>query len=387
MRQFRQIVFWCHLLAGAFAGSVVLVMSATGVLLTFERQITAWADTRAYHVTPPLAGGARLPVMRLLAAARATREGTPTTLTVRADPTAPVEVGYGREGTVFVDPYTGDAPGEGSATARRFFRVVTDWHRWLGTSDEHRSLGRAITGACNLAFLFLVVSGVYLWMPRRWTRARVRGVAWFRRGLSGKARDFNWHNTIGLWSALPLLIVVASATVISYPWATNLVYRAVGERPPPRPAPPAPAGASDLATPAGRLDPLLARAERQLPGWRTIQLQLPALAEGPATFTIDAGSGRQPQKRAQLALDQRSGEVLRWEPFASQTRGRQIRAVLRFAHTGEVAGAVGQLVAGLASLGAVVLVYTGLALALRRFRAWRARQGAPVEVEEEAEAA
>jgi len=47
---------------------------------------------------------------------------------------------------------------------------------------------------------------------------------------------------------------------------------------------------------------------------------------------------------------------------------------LRFAHTGEVLGLPGQTVAGLVSLGAAVLVWTGLALAWRRFRAWRGRR-------------
>jgi hypothetical protein len=47
---------------------------------------------------------------------------------------------------------------------------------------------------------------------------------------------------------------------------------------------------------------------------------------------------------------------------------------LRFAHTGEVAGIVGQTVAGLASAGGALLVWTGLALAWRRFRSWSARR-------------
>ena len=45
-----------------------------------------------------------------------------------------------------------------------------------------------------------------------------------------------------------------------------------------------------------------------------------------------------------------------------------------FAHTGEVYGIVGQTAAGVASLGGAVLVYTGIALSLRRFAAWRRRQ-------------
>ena len=66
---------------------------------------------------------------------------------------------------------------------------------------------------------------------------------------------------------------------------------------------------------------------------------------------------------------------MRWEPFSSLTAGRRARSWLRFAHTGEVAGVVGQTVAGLVTAGGAVLVWTGLALAWRRFRLSRA-QGA-----------
>jgi uncharacterized iron-regulated membrane protein len=55
---------------------------------------------------------------------------------------------------------------------------------------------------------------------------------------------------------------------------------------------------------------------------------------------------------------------------------------MRFLHTGEALGAGGQLAAGLASLGAAVLVWTGLALALRRLaRSRRARAMVGSEVE------
>jgi uncharacterized iron-regulated membrane protein len=50
---------------------------------------------------------------------------------------------------------------------------------------------------------------------------------------------------------------------------------------------------------------------------------------------------------------------------------------MRFAHTGEYYGLVGQTIAGLVTAGSAVLVWTGLALTWRRFRAWRARAAAP----------
>ena len=129
------------------------------------------------------------------------------------------------------------------------------------------------------------------------------------------------------------------------------------------------------------LNGLWARAAGQQSGWRSISLRLPTAADKTATFTIDQGSGGQPQKRAQLTLDRRTGEVSKWEPFSSYTLGRRLRSYLRFAHTGEVFGLAGQTVAGIASAGGALLVWTGLALAWRRWRAWaRQRAGRAEEV-------
>jgi uncharacterized iron-regulated membrane protein len=393
MKLFRKVLFWCHLAVGVTGGVVILIMSVTGVLLTYERQIVAWADTRTYQVAPPAAGAQRLSVETLLAKVREARPGVSvSTTTLRADASEPAALalaassaGPGGGPVLFVNPYTGDLLGEGSKKVRDFFRVVTDWHRWLGAAGANRAAARAITGACNLGFLFIVISGIYLWWPNKRSWQQFKNILWFRRGLPGKARDFNWHNVIGFWCLVPLFAVVLSGAVMSYPWANNLVYRIAGENPPAQRGPAGPpqintggqrnAGERNNAfAPLGGLNQMWARAEQQVLGWQSISLRLPNSVEAPAVFTIDQGNGGQPQERAQLTLDQKTGEVVRWEPFASNTTGRKLRTILRFAHTGEVGGIVGQTVAGLASLGACFMVWTGLALAWRRFRGWLARR-------------
>ena len=170
-----------------------------------------------------------------------------------------------------------------------------------------------------------------------------------------------------------LFIVVLSAVVISYTWAGNLVYRIVGEAPPAPRANPA-ASANKDTTPPDNLNSAWVRAEQQVDDWKSISLQLPTSASAQLTFNIDRGTGGQPQKRAQLVLDRATNDVVRWEPFSSYTRGRQLRSILRFAHTGEVLGIAGQTIAGLVSTGGAVLVFTGLALAIRRLLAWIARR-------------
>ncbi len=238
---FRTLLFWLHLTSGVVAGSVVLIMSATGVLLTYEKQMVAWAE-RSPLAAAPSPDAPRLPLETLLASAKAARpKAEPAAIVVRSDRDEPVTVSLGRDGQLLLNAYTGAVIGEGAVGLRAFFRSVTDWHRWLAASGEYRATGRAVTGASNLAFLVLVVTGAYLWLPKVWSRVQLRNILWFRRGLPGKARDFNWHNTIGVWSFVPLFVVVLSATVISYPWASNLAYRVMGEEPP---APQRPPGAA-----------------------------------------------------------------------------------------------------------------------------------------------
>jgi uncharacterized iron-regulated membrane protein len=408
----RSLIFWPHLIAGTVAGLVILLMSVTGVLLTYERQLVAWVDSQ-YRSVLPAPGATRLPLARIVDGVRAQSPGVViTSIAVASDPEAPVTL-TASDRTLFADAYSGALLGEGSPGIRRFMSEMRAWHRWLAVDGDARPVARAVTGWANVLFAFIVASGFYLWFPRLWRWPQLRAVLLFRRSATSKARDFNWHNVIGFWSAVPLFIVVVSAVPISFQWANAAVYRAVGETPPAgrggggaggregarregaresrpneqgqaagrRPAGRSSRGAGGRpALDAGALDALLARAEQQVPGWRTLNLRLPEAAAAPVVFNIDTGTGGQPHLRSTLTLDGASGAVVSFEDFSSLTLGRRIRNVMRFAHTGEVLGIPGQTVAGLVSAGAVVLVWTGLALAFRRWRAWLVRRASRSDV-------
>ena len=89
MKRLRKIIFWCHLPVGVLAGIVILIMSLTGVLLAYEKQITSWADTRGYRAAPPTAETRHLPVETLIAKAREARGTNPSAVTLKSDPAAP----------------------------------------------------------------------------------------------------------------------------------------------------------------------------------------------------------------------------------------------------------------------------------------------------------
>ena len=391
MKRLRSVFFWAHLVTGLIAGAVILIMSVTGAILALKPQILKAIDRRVRVVEP--AGRAAVPVSRVIATARTSvPDAAIVSVAVNRDAGTSIALAAGAR-TLYADPYNGTVLGEASPEPVAFFRSVENWHRWIAVPAEQRALGRAFTGACNLAFLGLALSGLYLWWPHAWTPQHTRAILAFRRTSTGRARDFNWHNVIGFWCLVPIVVMTVSGVVMSYPWANALLYRITGSE---LPAPAAPA--AGRAAPAGaragegrgaggatsaatfdaemleQIDRAWLTAQATVPEWRTITLRLPARAGAPLAFTIVDGASWNPMARSQLTIDGATGAVRQWQPYAGQSLGQRARGWMRFGHTGELFGLTGQIVAGIGCVGGVVLVWTGVSLAVRRLAAWRARR-------------
>jgi uncharacterized iron-regulated membrane protein len=269
---------------------------------------------------------------------------------------------------------------------REGFRKVEDLHRWLLLSGDARETGERIVGAATLLFLFLALTGPFLWIPRRWSAATLRRISWFRHGLRGRARDWNWHHVLGIWCLPVLLLLSASGVVMSYRWANDAVFRLAGSPPPPPGRPQGPKvespGDGAVALPLQRIAGL---AMERVPSWRELTVRLDPQAgrkPGPVQVTVREREARPRFAAVQLWADPFTAKILREERYGDLSPGRKARVWMRFLHTGEAFGGAGQLVAGLASLGAALLVWTGLALALRRLaRALRARPAMGSEAE------
>ena len=371
----RKAIFWIHLALGVTSAGVILMLAVTGAILTYEAQLNRWA-LREYRAASPAPDVAPLGLDDLIARVNGARPADRvTSVALRRDPREPAIVELDDGAIVHVDRFTGEGLGDGDTRTRRFLESVLYWHRWFALEGEHRIVGRTFVAVANLGFLFLLVSGVYLWWPSPGNRAAWRRALWFRRGLGARARDFNWHNVIGVWSAVPLAVLTFSGATISYQWAADLVHRLAGDTRPvqmsPRPWESAARGAlpatPDEAVPSVELQTLAAKAGAEAPGWRTLTIDLPESNHGPVVIAVDRGNGRQPSKSEDLLFDGATGELVGRAGYPTFSRGFKIRRWLRFAHPGEVYGVVGQSIAGVVSLGAAVMVWTGLAMSWRRF--------------------
>jgi uncharacterized iron-regulated membrane protein len=387
----RRLFFWLHLIAGLLAGLIIALKCLTGVALGFEKDLVAWAE-RDVRVVAVAQDATPLPLANQIAAARAAREDkSPSGITLSASPAAALAVQFGRDDTVYVNPYTAEVRPPAPSSLKSALHTAEELHRWLALSGTGRDWGKGIGGAANLLFLFLALSGLILWWPRSLSWRGFRAVVKFNLRLQGKARDWNWHTTLGFWATPLLLLITISAIPMSYRWGANAVFGLFGEQPPQQGQ--APGKSPEVPRPAEgtkRLSQaeLLVFAAQASPGFEQLSLrqengnrrpqggQPPAASpesrparSGPQAVTVQVKEANAWPRTATttLYLNPFNGDLLKTERFSDQTPGQRLRHWLRFLHTGEALGWPGQLALTLACAIGTLLVYTGFALSWRRF--------------------
>lgn len=428
MTAFRKFLFWSHLVLGLTAGGVIALVALTGAIMAFQPQILAWAERDVTRVTPPSSDARPMAMDEVIKRIReAQPEARPQSITVSSDPQAAMMINLGRTAVVYVNPYTG-AVQPGAKTWREFFQFILRLHRWLALDNpaspaqsqagqaasggearsvagvSGRDVGGSIVGGAAVFFFVLSVSGLYLWCPRSWSLRTLKTAVAFKFNLQGKARDWNWHTVVGFWIMPVLLVTTLTGTVMAFRPVSDLIYkRPEGEG----------AGATQVqvsrpeagAKPLS-MEALFAAAKREFPKWETITQRTaqrqrqrsagdttaerasagrdgkaPGEARGgaareggepgpraaqPATFMIRSRSPWSPVP-TQLTLDPYTGAVLQKEGLADYPFRRALRSLIVPVHMGTAGGPAGQIVVFAGALSSLMLVYTGFALAGRRF--------------------
>ncbi len=401
-----KIIFWLHLTLGIAAGFVIALTALTGAIMAFQPQILNWADRHQRIVTPTDAPP--LTADELLARVRIhTPNAKPTALTLYADRTRAATATLRNQPSLYLHPQTGEIKTQQNQTLRAFFIFALRLHRWLAlpapppaaggasrpdsetpslgaSSPNWKSIGQSIVGISTLVFLLLTLSGLLLWWPRHWNLKTLRVIAVPSPALRGKARDWNWHNALGFLSAPLLLLITFTGLVINYDPLANWIAPREGRGPPQQISPPAPIGNAAIPPPPLPLAALIVRAQAEIPTWENLTLSF----EDRRNRNQHREASENPSPRApslspvaiavrdrnhltpiptRLTYHPYSGELLNRSDLSAQPFRRALRTLNLSVHMGTALGWPTQLLALVATLAALVLIYTGFALAFRRF--------------------
>jgi uncharacterized iron-regulated membrane protein len=272
-----------------------------------------------------------------------------------SDPRRPARVSFEDRSVVLVNSWTGEVLHAGANKLRGFFRFVTDLHTNLAMAAR----GKWMVDVANVAFVFLALSGLWLWWPRQWRWKALRSSMAIRLDVGGKARDWNWHNALGFWFLIPIALIAMTGVVLSYR-DVDQWWRAFADRnvlAAKKPVTPLPAGNG-----TADWDGLMDSVSRQNPGWRSM-----ISGRDGTSLTVLMGTVGQRTVARTVGVDRATNSVVKistWENVDGPLRARMIA---RLGHTGEILGPWGQTLAFLACLSGLVLTYTGFALSYRRF--------------------
>ena len=362
-------------------GILVALMSATGIAIAFEDEILDWVDHDTSTVSVPK-GQSRLSVDQLIDLVQRERpEFAADYLVIPKEQDAAFAFMHEYHELLHVDPYSGEIRETRRADWQSVLWKFESLHRFLGMQAEGWwQTGRLINGVANLSLLFLCLSGIYLWFPRRMTYKALHSGWCFISGARGRARNYNWHKVFGFWSFLVLTMLAATGVVISFEWGHRLVFILAGEEAPESRSfgmmnvpsaevPPPPPSAKILS-----YEQLLGSVREAYPEWQQISFELPVakddearIRHSPVTMHVVLPDHMPSRAWIPVELDPFTGRILQMIHFNDRSPGLRARVWIRFLHTGAAYGIWGKIIVSLASIAAVIMVYTGFALSYHRF--------------------
>jgi uncharacterized iron-regulated membrane protein len=357
----RKLLVFIHRWAGLTLGLFAVVLAVSGAGLALRPLLDGVVNPAEFTTTNCTAP---LTLEQQAAAARAFHPRGQVAL-VEIAPDRPMLVRFGNGDQAFIDRCSGAV----LSTQGRFEGI-------FGRLDQLHRLGywpngpflKLIKGSTALGLgLISVVGGVYLWWPRRrlgWRRAFT-----VERSLKGRAFALNLHWTTGLYTALILLVITTTGSVIAFDWAKQGLYLLTASRPPAMKF--ASSVPEEGAAPLP-LDTAWQRLVGVMPNPAEITVHYPRERGAPIEIYAVARDAPHGDARSFLALDAAGGTVLSWQPYEDLSDGRKLYYWLLAIHTGKAGGWPVDLLLFLGAIGVPVMAYTGIESWLRRARRKRA---------------
>ncbi len=360
-----------HFYAGIILTPLVLWLCVTGILYILSPQIEAVLYRDLLTVRP---GGLLATFDQQLAAAKA---AYPDLVATGFHPskgpghasyvsmTTPEEarmVGMRHGGptesiAVYVNPHTATVLGS-LREEDRYSHSMGNWHGnlYLG------SFGRLLTELGTMWTLALLLTGLYLWFPKR--PGLVWGVWLTRlRGAKGRVWWRDFHSVGGMYTALLIAAFLVTALMISLSTGTAfaLARVALGQNVPM--APRSLKSVPDAAATRVQLQDLSAVAT--MAGFERYMVSLPRSGNGLYTISADNGMGR-PQQRLDVSVDQYRGAVVHQSGWAEYPWLLKLTVIGLGFHFGALFGVVGQVLGIVACLAPIFFIVSGFVMWWKR---------------------
>ena len=365
----RKLFKKLHLWLSLPFGLIIMTTCLTGALLVFEKEITELVRHDSYTI--PVRKTGRLSLQSLLErVARETPDSVQiTSVTIPSDFRRAYTVGLSkpRRAGVLVDPYTGKIVGQSGRLP--FFTTVRELHRWLLDSMKPDSegifWGRIIVGTSTLLFVCILLTGLFLWWPKK-----LKGIGKRLKISLGHGRQrlfYDLHTVGGVYVFVLLLAMAMTGLTWSFEWYRTGFYKVFG-------AEMAEGGKGDKGPKKDKSKdvPREEGAEQaKLPAsyiyWEEVVSYVIEVSEADYTeITVKDGEVEVPlaglgNSRAadSFRFDKKTGQVTEYKAYREAKRDKKLRGWIYSIHTGAWGGLFTRICHFLAALFGASLPLTG----------------------------
>ncbi len=220
---FYRISAWLHLWLGLITGLVMLIVCVTACIWVFHDEITRLTEpeTVIAHQDKPVITPNQV---KAIAAARYPDKKAGY-VTYQQGTAIYLSLGEGRKGNTVMrlNPYTGQVISveEHKAGETDFFRFILNGHRFLWMPSE---IGRPIVNYSTLIFVIILITGMVMWWPQKWTKATRNQSFKVKWKASFKRVNYDLHNVLGFYSLLVVLAMALTGMVYGIKWYSQGLY-------------------------------------------------------------------------------------------------------------------------------------------------------------------
>lgn len=365
--QQRWFAKW-HVYLGIIAGLIVSIVGVTGSVLVFRDEIDLALNPELFTVQAEIK---KIPLEEMIPLIRARypeldfsyvslTTDTPSSTYFTFDNTA--------KQTVYFNPYTADICGK-----RLIGSSFTDWIVRIHRTLLIPVVGRYVVGIASLILLILTITGLRLWIPKKWGQLKSMLTVNFKASL--KRQNYDWHNVLGFYTSPVVAVLSLTGFCITFSVVVvPLLFILNGQ---------APQGVAKLLNTRSQyipgVQPLTAPeiavvGKKHLPDATLQAIRVPTDSTGAYQLSYQTAYIAETGKQILLIIDQYSGKIVLNSATDFPNVGHAYMSWLTPLHYGSFGGIATKLLAFIGGMVPLALFITGFIIWWPRYKRQRNKQ-------------
>ncbi len=354
----KKIIRQIHLWLGLTSGLIVFIVATTGAIWTFESEISDLVYP--YRKAEIQNNKPNISIAEIKEKVKPYLKNINSIYYLGKDRSIQVREWHKIDGKlinnyVYLNPYTGEVLNV-KINNPTFFDVVVELHTSLLLGE----IGTEIVRYATLIFFLLIISGIYLWWPKRKQNLKQRLKFDWKETTKWKRKNFDLHSILGFYASWVIIFATITGLAWGFKWVDKTIYSIATIGEPYKDYAEVNSISNINYKPINGMDDsllnlALTNYNKPIESWNYYfpQKEMESIS---VYLNPDANTWF---KASNYFFDQRTGKLLLTESPDSYNNGQAIRNMYYDIHIGKILGLPGQLLVFFASLIVASLPVTG----------------------------